>query len=301
MRCYKLEKFKNQVSLLPYKMDKPAYSGLIIDLKGPVYNEMQEGDLTHKIITTGSKEFIDFLVGEKIPHIFATNVTSETRDDIVENLKNIGLDIPSEKIMTCIDTCMGYLKRENLENIYLISGNEKLRKIFDDEFNLIGGYEPDGEVPHAVVVGYDKGFNARVMNDAVAFVLYGARLVALHMNSRRMTLDGRVECNVGAYIACIARGAEIDETEIVVVGKPNREFYRQAFSRLNMKVNTSKILVIGDDPEADLRGGRNFGMSTAFFPTNKYPEWPGHMEFQPDITITETLEELIPYFSKMEQ
>lgn len=52
---------------------------------------------------------------------------------------------------------------------------------------------------------------------------------------------------------------------VFYVGKPFREVFSKAFDRLNLLAHTEKqsVLMVGDTPETDIRGARDFGVQSA--------------------------------------
>jgi|TARA_B100001971_G_C18244846_1_gene573494 NagD protein len=291
-------------------MPEQIYSAAIIDLNGVVYEhgETRADGTTEKIIRPGAREFLDFLVDSPVPHLFATNTTSQMKEDVAIELAESGLEITPNNIFSCVEAGLQYLQQEDLRRVYLISSSDKLRarfRTYEHEgfrIELVSSYDsthpddPNNKID-AVVVGFDREFHSRTRNDATDFVMGGARIVALNMNENRPKLDGTHEWNVGACVAGLVCAAKIRPEDVYNAGKPNREFYVQAQSMLGYSLSrVAEVLVIGDDPEADLRGARDRSMATAFFPSRKDAEWPSDLGFSPDVTVRESLEELIPYF-----
>lgn len=54
--------------------------------------------------------------------------------------------------------------------------------------------------------------------------------------------------------------------------KPNKEFFDYVFDSLDPTVSKDEILIIGDSPNADIRGGRENGIKTCWFDHNKTDE-----------------------------
>jgi len=272
-----------------------AYNALIADLRGTVYT----GD-TKKVLRPGASEFFGYLFEKEIPVVFGTNKASESKLELVASLMDEGLVIPQDKIINCVDVCISYLIVERLRVIHLLTGNDNIRDQFrtNSKIKVRDRYERGTEVD-AVVLGFDAGMHHDRLSDAVRYIVKGARLVALHDEPTRGRGED-LEVSIGAYLRALVAAGSV--TEYYVMGKPKRTFYRAAFDLLGLGEcdadKSGKVLVLGDNPRVDCKGGRDAGHPVAWFPEDTTEKWPYELGPDPNIVVNESLMELLPFFKK---
>ena len=90
---------------------------------------------------------------------------------------------------------------------------------------------------------------------------------ALHIISngfKEVQMTKIEQCGIAPYFASVLL------SEQAKAQKPSAKFFHQALSSVNARKKES--LVIGDLPETDIEGGRNFGIDTVFFNYDKRSE-----------------------------
>jgi len=144
------------------------------------------------------------------------------------------------------------------------------------------GVVEDESRPDWLVVG-DIGyeFTWERLNRAYHWIHGGARLLALHKN--RVWDNGRdgVVLDAGPFVEALEYAGGV---EAELVGKPARPFFDLALADLGLKA--AEAMVVGDDLEADCRGGAMAGCRTALVLTGKAQSADvEHADVKPDLVL----------------
>lgn len=226
-----------------------APGGLLIDLDGTV---VQAGGLV-----PGARQAVERLRAAGIPFLFTTNTSRKSRAAVVESLARLGLEVRPAEVLTAPVAAARWLETEGIRLLQLLlpaSTREEFRA-----FELVESR------PEAVLVGdLGRGFDFAVLNSAFRSLRAGARLVAVHRNRFWITEDGPT-LDAGPFVAALEYAAR---TEAVLVGKPAPAFFRLAAGILGVEPPT--LVVVGDDLESDVRGGRAAGLGTVLVRTGKF-------------------------------
>jgi HAD superfamily hydrolase (TIGR01458 family) len=92
----------------------------------------------------------------------------------------------------------------------------------------------------------------------------GARLVAVAKNRYFQEADG-LSLDMGAFVAALEYAAGV---EAVIVGKPSPRFFESALAEMDL--DPGKVMMVGDDVEADVLGAIEAGLNGALVCTGKY-------------------------------
>ena len=225
---------------------------VLFDLDGTIY----QGDE----LIEGAEAALAYLKTQSIPCRFITNTTRMTKNNLLQILAKMGLELKVEDVFAAPHAAVEYCKLNGLVNLRLIVPDEEMIEDFL-EFNL------KSENPEAVILG-DMGnlFNHELLNKIFIDILNGAVLIAMHKNRFWRSKDG-LTLDLGAYISALEYAAG---KEAVVVGKPNRNFFHLA-SR-HWDISSEKILVVGDDLDGDVGGAFNSKMKSVLVKTGKFLE-----------------------------
>ena len=68
------------------------YKGYLIDLDGTMYIGTDEID--------GAAQFIDYLNNHQIPHLYVTNNSTKTPEEVTQKLKEMNIDAKPEEVVT---------------------------------------------------------------------------------------------------------------------------------------------------------------------------------------------------------
>ncbi len=150
------------------------------------------------------------------------------------------------------------------------------------------GLELVGEGADAVLVGgCDESLEPNqvfsYMNLARAFseIQLGADLFCVHKNRWWQTRRGAM-LDGGAFVVGLEYATGVEAT---VLGKPSPAYFAAALDALGAE--PERTWLVGDDLEADVRGGQAFGMRTALVRTGKFrPETLERSTTVPDVVLS---------------
>jgi len=231
--------------------------GLLLDIEGTLV-----GDKRYRPVA-GAVEFVRECRKRGLPLRLITNNTTDSRSALIEKLARAGFDFTIDELHTCVGAAVTHLRAISAARC-LVLGSPNLRRMFADEgFRVVDESRVD-----AVVVGLDTGLTyerLRLACDAVAG--HGAALIALHRNRVYTDARGRRAPSVGAIVEAVRYATQV---EPVVIGKPSRDYFRQALAGL--AVPPAEVLVVSDDPFSDLAGAKRMEMQAAFVLSGKYQD-----------------------------
>jgi len=212
---------------------------------------------------SGAAEGVERLRADGHALRFVTNNTTRARAQLAEELRAIGVSIQPDEIET---TPLAAGK--------LLAGQRVFALVMDaTRADLEGHVElVDSGVDAVLLGGADETeetgrvFSYSNLSRAFAELENGARLVCLHRNrwwqtSRGPLLDG------GAFVAGLEYAAGV---EAEVVGKPSRAYFEAALGELGAEPEGA--VMVGDDIEADIGGGKALGMRAVLLRTGKFRE-----------------------------
>lgn len=225
------------------------YKAFIIDLDGVMY-------LIREPIE-GSVEAVRRLQEEDLPFVFLTNNSSATLEQYIERMKNIGLIIDEDRMVTSSQALAKYMKG-NLElkgkKVLSIGGEGLKRELVSIGLDVVS--PENGESADIVVVGWDGDFSYQKLKSAVIAIRNGADYFATNIDASYPTPSG-LWPGAGTMVAAVSTGSGI---EPFIAGKPNRLIVELALERLD--VDRKEALLVGDRLESDILAGRNAGVDT---------------------------------------
>lgn len=234
-------------------------SAFFLDLDGTLLDE--RGDPI-----PGAVEALGALRRRGVPFRILTNTSRHSRRRVLERLRAHRFDVVADEVFTAVLAGVAWLEARSITRIAPFVSDGALEDL--DGFALVGGVS--GKVtdvrPDAVVVG-DMGdrWTHAVLNDALRYLLDGASLVALQRGRHWIGPTG-IEVDAGAYVAALEYAAN---TESVVCGKPNAEFFFGAMNSLDEPAN-QRIAMIGDDVWNDVAGAQQAGLEGWLVRTGKF-------------------------------
>lgn len=251
------------------RLDPPP-RGVLLDLDGTLYQGNRP--------VAGAPEAVRRLREAGYGVRFVTNTTRRPRSELVERLRGLGIEADRHELFTAPAAAAARLAERGVERIALCLPRETLA-----EFST---FRQDEREPEAVVVG-DLGdeWTFHRLNRAFRWLLAGAELVALQRNRYWRTEAGLV-LDAGPFVAALEYAAGVEAT---VVGKPSREFF--AGAARSMGLDLSEVVMVGDDPAADVGGARAAGARGVLVRTGKFREEElAGSEVRPDAVIDSVAE-----------
>ncbi len=222
--------------------------GILLDIDGVLY----VGDR----VIDGAIEAVKEL-RKRYELRFITNTTTKTREIIHRKLTLMGFDIKKEEIFSALDATKEFLKEKNA-GAYLL-----LTDIAKKEFEEFKGLP----VRYVVVGDARENINYYSMNTAFRYLVEGAELIAAAKNKYFMDKDNKLSLDAGPFVVALEFASG---KKAILIGKPNREFFLKAVK--SMHLEPEEVAVVGDDIEADVKGGMDAGLFGILVKTGKFKE-----------------------------
>ncbi|MGH2489056.1 MAG: HAD-IIA family hydrolase [Candidatus Limnocylindria bacterium] len=231
---------------------------VILDLDGVVYRGDRPVDGAAKLITR--------LHGAGLLVRYATNNSMSTRAAFAQRLRAMAIAADADEIVTSTSATIEYLRRHEPEvrTILAVGAEGMVDELRAAGFEVIPASEagihgdsgePDPTVD-AVLVGLDPLFDDARLAVAVERVRGGARFIATNADARFPTPTGFLP-GAGTTVAAIRDATEV---EPLVIGKPEPAMFRAILEATAIDAN--EALVIGDNPDSDIRAARRAGIES---------------------------------------
>lgn len=196
-------------------------------------------------------------------HRFVTNTTSRPRQALVEKLTGMGVTAEAAEILTPAVAAVAWLRREGIARPALFVP-ESTATEFAGLDPLPQGADEDAG---AVVVG-DLGplWDFATLNRAFRLLMGDPAppLVALGL-TRYWRADDGLRLDAGAFVRALEYAAG---RTALVLGKPDRAFYRTAVEELDLAAD--QVVIVGDDIRSDVEGAQQGGLSGILVRTGKF-------------------------------
>jgi len=207
----------------------------IIDMDGVLYRGNRKID--------GADRFIEFLQKKKIPFVLATNNSTRTRDMYVEKLRNMGINVDRNKIITSAYVTAEILKKERERAMALIVGEigifEEIRRI---GWKTLDYREwKDAEY---VIVGMDTTLTYEKLKAGCLAINKGAKFVATNDDRNFPSEEGLIP-GAGSMVAALETATG---KKARVMGKPNEPYV----SVIKSILGSGELWVVGDRIETDM-------------------------------------------------
>jgi 4-nitrophenyl phosphatase len=263
-------------------MDFSPYQAVLLDLDGTVFHD--------EYALPGAVELVRRLQAEKRKFACISNTTSSPLR-IMAQLEGMDVKVDLDQLYTAAAAAADYViqrvkpgARPRVYNLATESIAEMLQ-------GLVDWVQTDAEPCDAVVIGAPANLYATDERQRMAARLLRKGAAAVGICADRVYPSNRgLELGCGALTWMLAYAAGI---EPIFCGKPQTIFFEELCQRL--KVASERCLIIGDNLESDILGGKSVGMRTILTLTGvtrrldlaKVPA-----DWQPDVVI-EDLTELL--------
>ena len=196
---------------------------------------------------------------------FLTNTTSRTRADITDALVAAGFDAEADAVMTTTVATAAHLQTHHpgARCLLLNSGD-----VGDDlaGVTLVDAQASPDEVDVVLLGGAGPELSYEALNYALACLLAGADLLAMHRNLLWRTADG-MQLDTGAFLVGLERAAGVEAT---VIGKPAPAMFEAALA--DLRVGADESAMVGDDLDTDVRAAQHLGVAGVQVRTGKFRE-----------------------------
>ncbi|MBC7290291.1 MAG: HAD-IIA family hydrolase [Actinotalea sp.] len=198
-----------------------------------------------------------------LPLRLLTNTTSRSRGAIAALLRSAGLAVDAEEILTATAATAAHLARAHPGARCLLVNEGDLGGDLGDVTLVDDDAAPD-EVDVVVLGGAGPAFTYATLNRALACLLEGAALVAMHRNLRWSTREG-MALDTGAFLLGLEQAAGVTAT---VVGKPAPAMFEAGCAALGL--TAGDVAMVGDDLDTDVRAAQALGITGVQVRTGKF-------------------------------
>ncbi len=213
----------------------------------------------------GAADVLSLLRSRGIPFVCFTNGTGQVPAEQAARLRDVGLPIEDDQLLTPANIAAAYLRREHPGSPVLAFGNEGLLSPLREAGVVLASLEDAEQVP-AVLIGADPSFTYDKLVAASRAVWSGAALLVTSMAPWFASRGGRMPSTSGAIAAGITHVTGALPT---VVGKPSPLVLSVLSEKLG--VAPADVAVVGDDVHLEIRMGREAGAVTVLVLSGSTP------------------------------
>lgn len=210
-------------------------------------------------ILDGAAEAIEYMKSSGRKYCVYTNGTAQTPAAIANHLRELGINVPDELVLTPAVVAAEVIKDKYGDKPVLMFGGEGMLHDFRKRgVNLVDieaaikGSKPEVA---AVVIGWDTEFGKNKIQIAAEAILAGADLYCTSFSPAFASKD-RLNVGVSGFITAGLLFVT-ETTDFEVLGKPSQHSM-EIISRV-LDVPIPEILVIGDDLYLEASMARNAG------------------------------------------
>ena len=178
-----------------------------------------------------------------------TNGTVKTPAQISAALRNAGLDVPQERVMTPSTVAARYFSNSGMKKIMVLGVEGVSQPLIDAGLTVVrpGDDEPTSDAD-AIFIGWYRQIHMDEVEAACEAVWNGAQLFAASMVPFFATRNGRA---LGSSRAISAMITSITGAEATPLGKPSPHALKDAAEQMGCA--TDDLVVFGDDPALEVR------------------------------------------------
>ena len=211
----------------------------------------------------GAVEALEALQSARVPIRYLTNTTSRTKAQITEALRDVGFDVTPDEVLTATAATASHLAahHQGARCLLLNSGDVSADLA---EVTLVEAGTPSDEVDVVIIGGAGDEFSYQLLNQALACLIGGAALVAMHRNLLWRTRGG-LQLDAGVYVLALERAAGVEAT---IIGKPAPAMFDAALDSLGARA--SEAAMVGDDLDTDVRAAQELGITGIQVRTGKF-------------------------------
>lgn len=231
------------------------FDAVLFDLDGTLYHE--------GVALPGAAEALRQLQRAGLRTACITNASARTSEQLSRTLRDMGIDVPAEAIYSSGQAAVDWmLETWEHPRVYNFGGSAIETMLAGKATMATGADEPCDVVfvgTHTRVEGVPFNMDRALVG--LAHLRRGAHLVLGCADRVFPITGGGVEFGSGALGALFIYAANIPEERIFRAGKPGAAFFEHLCARL--KVQPRRCLLVGDNLESDIAGGKQLGMTCA--------------------------------------
>jgi len=202
----------------------------------------------------GATAMLEWVRTRRRPYVVFTNGTNRTPAGFARVLRDAGLDVPDELMMTPASSAVVMFARRGFKRVMVLGGSGLIEPLREAGIEVV--LPATGAVPavDAVFVGWFREFTMDHLEAACHAVWAGAELYSASETPFFASAGGRA---LGTSRAISAMIRSITGCSLTITGKPSLDALRAAATRLG--VPARHLVVVGDDPLLEVpmahRGG----------------------------------------------
>jgi len=184
---------------------------------------------------------------------FVTNNSSRAPAQVVERLASVGVRAAPEEVVTSSLVTASILAERGVRSAFVIGEEGLLGALAAAGIDAGTG---TGDLPDAVVVGFDRSADYAKLRDAAVLVERGVPLVASNADASFPAPGGESWPGAGALLAAIETTTGVRGE---VFGKPEPSLFLRALA----SIGGGRPLVVGDRLDTDIAGAARLGWDSA--------------------------------------
>jgi len=239
----------------------------LIDLDGVIYRG--------ETLVPGAKEFVDWLDARHKKYLFLTNNSFASEQQVVDKLARLGIVTDPTHVLGAARAAVQHIAHRLPGAMVYIIGEAPLFEMVRNHDLKVAN--PDWQGVNAVLVGLDRSFDYKKLNDAVQALKKGAIFIAINRDPL-LPIAGSLVAGCGAMVAAIEASSEVSPE---VIGKPEPALLQEALLRLQS--SAAETVMIGDNLGVDIKAGIAAGTHTMLvFSGKDTPESLAKSSLRPD-------------------
>lgn len=230
--------------------DLSQIRGIVIDMDGTIYIGEQ--------LFPWTERFLKSLDDAGIKRLFLTNNSAESTAEYAAKLRRLGVPVEERGVLTAGWATIHYLLSETSHRRIYLVGTPGLREEFEQNGLTVmngDGADFEGEMPDAVVLGFDMTITYARIRKAATLIQDGVPFIATHPDQVCPKEDGIVP-DCGSMIELLAPATG---QRPMIIGKPHSRMVDAALSRLG--TTAKQTAVIGDLLPTDMKMAQDNGLT----------------------------------------
>ncbi|UXR66880.1 TIGR01457 family HAD-type hydrolase [Staphylococcus pasteuri] len=220
------------------------YKAYLIDLDGTMYKGTDEID--------GASQFIDYLNEHQIPHLYVTNNSIKTPDQVADKLHEMNIDATPDEIVTSALATADYISEQSPGASVYMLGGEGLHSALTEAGLVV---KNDENVDY-VVIGLDENVTYEKLAIATLAVRKGATFISTNPDVSIPKERGFLPGN-GAITSVVSVSTGVQPQ---FIGKPETIIMNKSLELLQL--NKEEVAMVGDLYDTDIMSGINVGIDT---------------------------------------
>jgi HAD superfamily hydrolase (TIGR01450 family) len=185
-----------------------------------------------------------------------TNGTAKIPKLYAASLREAGLDVHDDEMMTPATSAADWFVRRKIKRIRALGGDGLQIPLREAGLDVIGPDDPADRV-EAVFTGWYKAFSLADMERACRDIWAGAQLTTSSNVPFFATAGGR---SIGHSFAINAAIRSLTAKRARILGKPSRDAMSCALRQMGLPASAgARTVVVGDDPALEMRLAKNSG------------------------------------------